>query len=278
MKIDYVVKNCELTDRIKSHAEKKLRKVAKFLEEPVDVRVTLAQEKNRNGAEVHVAHRFGVVQAKEETDDLLDAINASVDKVEKQVRRARKKFIDKRRRASRQPGQRPAEVVGRKSVGQGSSMKLSELARPELIFPSISGSDGSAILHALAERVAGAGFVVDAEELYRELQEREALGSTGIGRGVAVPHCKLSRISDVILAVGVSDQNIDFSAVDEEPVRIFFVLISPKNQPTTHLKSLAAISKWIKANGYRQGILETDSPQEIYALLTGDAPVAEEAL
>ncbi|NIL99722.1 MAG: ribosome-associated translation inhibitor RaiA, partial [Acidobacteria bacterium] len=96
MNIEYVSRNFQLDDRVRDYAQSKLRKVVKFLEEPVEVRLLVEQTKHRQIAEFHVAHRFGVLQATEETDQMRDAINLAVDKVEKQARRSRKKFMDKR--------------------------------------------------------------------------------------------------------------------------------------------------------------------------------------
>ena len=101
MNVEYVARHFDLDDEIRSYTEGKLRKVAKFVDDPVDVRVTLVQEKHRHIAEVKVGHRHGVIQATEETSQMPDAINLAVDKVEKQARRARKKFMDQRRRNDR---------------------------------------------------------------------------------------------------------------------------------------------------------------------------------
>lgn len=125
MNIDFVARSVELDDQIRDYATDKLRKVEKFLEEPVEVHVMLAQEKHRCLAELRVAHRYGLIQATEETDDLLDAINLAVDKAEKQARRSRKKFMDKRRKTGRNNGSTwPVEVLERESVGGGETPKI----------------------------------------------------------------------------------------------------------------------------------------------------------
>jgi putative sigma-54 modulation protein len=101
MNVEYVGRHVRLNAEIREFAERKLRKVIKFLEEPVDVRITLEEEKHREIVEVHIAHRFGVLQAREETDTLLDALNLAIDKLETQAQRSRKKFMDRRRRGDR---------------------------------------------------------------------------------------------------------------------------------------------------------------------------------
>lgn len=102
MHVEYVARHFDLTDEIRDYTEKKLIKVERFVEEPVEIRVTLEQEKHRQLAEIHLSHKHGVVQANEETSEMLDAINLAVDKLEKQVRRSRKKFIAQRRKLDRQ--------------------------------------------------------------------------------------------------------------------------------------------------------------------------------
>ena len=125
MNIDYVARNCNLDDRVRSFTEGKLQKVTKFLDEPLEIRVSMEQKKHRSIVDLHIAHRFGVIQATEETPEILDAVNLAVDKAEKQARRSSKKYKDKRRKADRSNGnQWPVEVLARESVGQGESPRI----------------------------------------------------------------------------------------------------------------------------------------------------------
>jgi putative sigma-54 modulation protein len=101
MNIEYVARHFTLDDAIREYTEDKLGKVSKFVEEPVEVRVIFETRKHHYIADVHVAHRFGILQATEETESMQDSVNLAVDKIEKQARRARKKFMDRRRRADR---------------------------------------------------------------------------------------------------------------------------------------------------------------------------------
>jgi ribosome hibernation promoting factor len=118
MKIDFTGRHFVVDDQVRQYAEGKLDKLIKFLDEPVDVQVILEVEKRRQIAELNVTHRHGSLQATEAADDMLDAIHAVVDKAEKQARRARKKFMDKRRRARNQ-NHWPLEVLEASSFGTG---------------------------------------------------------------------------------------------------------------------------------------------------------------
>lgn len=146
-------------------------------------------------------------------------------------------------------------------------MRLGSLTRPELIFVGLSASDRMAVLRMMAGNVAAAGQVADADELFRKLVEREQLGSTGIGAGVAIPHCKLPDLRHGMVAVTVLDQGVDFGAADGLPVRLFLLVVSPSESPAEHLQILVAISRWLKAGRNVERILALREPEAIYRLL-----------
>lgn len=121
MNIEFVARNnVQLDDRIRQHVAEKLHKVERLLEEPIEVRVTLDLERHRAVAELHIAHRLGILQAREETDSLLtEAINQAMEKAETQARRSHQKLVDQRRRAPRDGHRWPMEVLDQTSLGTG---------------------------------------------------------------------------------------------------------------------------------------------------------------
>jgi PTS system nitrogen regulatory IIA component len=147
---------------------------------------------------------------------------------------------------------------------------LEALTDPGLIFPGLEASDAAGVLRELAARLAERGVVRDPEALFDRLWERELLGSTAIGNGVAIPHCKLDHLPRVLVAVGVSEKGVDFGAGDEAPVRLFFLVVSPSRSPAEHLQSLAAISKWVKSGGNVQRLLDGGGPDAIYRTIRGE--------
>jgi len=153
-------------------------------------------------------------------------------------------------------------------------MHLSELTAPELIFPDLAGGDGESILRELTAKLAALGRVRKPERLLAALCEREAIGSTALGKGVAIPHCRVAGLSKLLVAVGLSRQGVDFAAEDGAPVRAFFVVISPQREAAEHLHCLAAISKWVK-NGCMERLFELDDAQEIYSLID-DSPASND--
>ncbi len=136
-------------------------------------------------------------------------------------------------------------------------MNLDSLTDPELVFPDLVCFDRPTLLRAMAERIVQAGRLSDVEDLYDKLWEREQLGSTGIGAGVAVPHCKMTGIDQVLVAVALLREAVEFGAIDDQPVQLVFAVVSPEDQPAAHLHCLAAISKWIKADRHVERLLET---------------------
>lgn len=146
-------------------------------------------------------------------------------------------------------------------------MRLDSLTEPELIFPDLVATDRDAVLRTLASRVAAHEGIGDVDGLYDRLLEREQLGSTGVGAGVAIPHCKLKGLSEVVMAVGISRKGIDYGAIDTEPVRLFFLVISPTDAPAAHLQVLAAISRWLKKDSHVSRLLALHDRQKIYDLL-----------
>lgn len=123
MNIEFVARNFQLDDATRTFAERKLRKIYKFVQEPTEIRLILEVGKHTASADLHLAHRFGVLQAREETESMLDAIQLAIDKAEKQVRRSSKKFIDRKRRA--EPANSwPVEVLEAASLEPGGAPRI----------------------------------------------------------------------------------------------------------------------------------------------------------
>lgn len=146
-------------------------------------------------------------------------------------------------------------------------MQLDALTDPELVFVDLPCFDRPTLLRTLADRLVQAGRFPDANDLYARLWEREQLGSTGIGSGVAVPHCKMPGLEDVVMAVALLRGGVEFEAVDGEPVYLVFLVVSPAEKPAAHLQCLAAISRWVKADHHVERILEVSDSPAICALL-----------
>jgi PTS system nitrogen regulatory IIA component len=107
----------------------------------------------------------------------------------------------------------------------------------------------------------------DSNHMVQVLMERESLGSTGIGQGVAIPHGKTNVVKDQVAALGISRKGLDFDALDGEPVHIVFLLIAPQDAAGNHLKALAKISRLLKDKFFRQALRDAKSAEEILKII-----------
>ena len=123
------------------------------------------------------------------------------------------------------------------------------------------------ILERLSDLFASV-YGLDAHDVLEGLEQREALGSTGFGRGVAIPHCRLSAVSRPTLAVLKLEAPVDFKAADAVPVTLAFGLVSPENAGSTHLHALAAISRLMRDEAMMSALGDAPDEEAIYALLT----------
>lgn len=151
-------------------------------------------------------------------------------------------------------------------------MQLATLTSPELIFPQLDGLDRASLLRGLARRITEQRLLGDAEALYQKLMEREELASTGIGDGVAIPHCKMDGLAGVVLAIARIERGIEFGARDHKPVQLFFCVVSPSSEPAAHLQCLAAISSWLQVKQHGKELLALKDADAMYRLLQQEAP------
>jgi len=138
-------------------------------------------------------------------------------------------------------------------------MSLASLTRPDLIVTDLQAADRPQVLHELVDRLAR-------PELFRDLWDREQQGSTGIGGGVAIPHCKVKGLAQPVVALGLVPAGVDFEAPDGQPVVLIVLVLSPSGSPAAHLQALAAVSRWIKSGRHRE-ILGLRDPQAVYDVL-----------
>src|SRR5512147_600295 len=123
-------------------------------------------------------------------------------------------------------------------------------------------------LVALAENLAGAPQIKSRQELVAEILRREELMSTAIGRGIAIPHVRLSSVTDLVVSVGVSQADIiDFQSLDDVPVRLLFMIAAAYNQHAYYLQTLSFFSSKLKNGDLRASLIAAKTPQDVYALL-----------
>jgi PTS system nitrogen regulatory IIA component len=107
-------------------------------------------------------------------------------------------------------------------------------------------------------------------DLLKVLLERERLGSTGIGGGIGIPHGKVADLETPLLGFGISHQGVDFDAIDQQPVHLFFILLTPSNATGTHLGLLARISRLLKDEKVKNQLRLADSPQAVRSIIAAN--------
>lgn len=146
-------------------------------------------------------------------------------------------------------------------------MKLTDILAESAIVADLQARTKKEALERLVEAMSQKGQTVNRQEILRVLLEREQLGSTGIGDGIAIPHGKSSDLTDIISGFGLSKQGIEFDSLDGKPAHLFFVLVAPENSVGTHLKMLARISRMLKNVEFRKKLLQAMSPHDIYQII-----------
>jgi mannitol/fructose-specific phosphotransferase system IIA component (Ntr-type) len=142
-----------------------------------------------------------------------------------------------------------------------------QLDPADIIIP-LASVDKNGVLAEFASCLAGRHAGISADELLHLLLERETLGSTGIGDGIAIPHCKSQLLEAPVLLFGRSDIGVDFNAVDGRPVHLVFLLVVPEEAAGLHLKLLARLSRLLKEPSTHARLMTASTPGEIISIVT----------
>lgn len=144
------------------------------------------------------------------------------------------------------------------------SIKITDYITEDLIDLDLKSKNREEILVELSELLEKSPNMISKEsDIYKALVDREKLGSTGIGKGVAIPHAKTESATRLTVAFGVSREGIDFNSLDEEEVHLFFVFASPNKDSQVYLKVLARISRLIREEEFRENLFNCKTPKEV---------------
>jgi len=146
-------------------------------------------------------------------------------------------------------------------------MKLSEIFKPQFIIANLKAHDKKGVLEELSQVITEQETSLNKGNLLQVLLERERLGSTGIGDGIALPHGKLKGLNKLLISFGRSIDGLNFDSIDEQPAYLFFLLLAPENSAGMHLKSLAKISRMLKDGNFRRRLMGAKSREEIYEIV-----------
>jgi fructose-specific phosphotransferase system IIA component len=150
-------------------------------------------------------------------------------------------------------------------------MKLMDFLIPDAIESNLKSTNKTDAIKELVVLLKNTGTIADYELVASVVLEREELGSTGIGEGIAVPHGKSEAVDKVVAAFGRSEKGIDFqSEVDKTPVRLVFLLVAPIGSSGPHLLALARISRLLKSKDFRERLLKAKSKSEILEIFKSE--------
>jgi PTS system nitrogen regulatory IIA component len=147
-------------------------------------------------------------------------------------------------------------------------MHITDILDKRAIKLDLDSTEKEEVLGELVNALAEIRPIGDKKSILKSLIDRENLGSTGIGQGIAIPHGKTDRVDRLMAFLGVSKKGVNFDALDGEPVYIFFLLIAPKESAGPHLKALARISRLLRDSYLCQLIRSAKEPEDIYRIIS----------
>jgi len=147
-------------------------------------------------------------------------------------------------------------------------LEIADLVTPRSVIAQLRAPTKRQVLQELARRAGAVTGIAD-RRIYDALAERERLGTTGIGNGVAIPHCRLAELTRLCAFFARLERPIPFEAIDDEPVDLLFVLLAPADAGAEHLKALARVSRLLRDRAICEKLRGANSADALYALLTG---------
>jgi len=146
---------------------------------------------------------------------------------------------------------------------------------PRFVFHAVRGATREDVLGELSARLAEAGAVPDGKDLLARLVDRERLGCTGLGKGIAIPHTKLRDVRDVVVALATTAAPVDFGAADGRPIDLVVLVVSPADAPAAHLQALARVSRLLRSPGLADALRSAGSREELLETLRSVEAVPE---
>lgn len=162
-------------------------------------------------------------------------------------------------------GWNPTRNRDRASEGM---MKILDYLKEEWVIPDLKGKDKPSILRELSSAFVEPCQVASGEELLEVLLEREKLGSTGIGEGIAIPHGRLKRLKTFFISFGRSVQGVDFDSIDHEPSHLFFLVMAPERSAVDNLKLLGRMVTLLKDASFKKSLMMAKTQKELFQVIS----------
>lgn len=146
-------------------------------------------------------------------------------------------------------------------------MNLTQILQPNCIKIPLEGKDKQSVITELVDLLDANHLLSDKKVVLEAVLLREKTRSTGIGSGIAIPHGKCAAVKELVMALGIAEQPIDFESIDGKPVRIILLLVSPLNQTGPHIQALAKISRLMLDESFKSRLEKSTSAQQAYELI-----------
>ena len=146
-------------------------------------------------------------------------------------------------------------------------MRLADVLKEDCIIPDLKARGKEQLLEEMVSWIVSKVNGVDAEKVLGAILEREKLGSTGIGHGVAIPHGRIKGLAEIKVFFGRSRPGVDFDSMDKQPVYLFFLIVAPENSTAAHLKILAGLSHLLKNQEFRHKLMTAATVGDVYRLM-----------
>jgi len=147
-------------------------------------------------------------------------------------------------------------------------MILTQILQPTCIKAPLDGKDKDSVITELVDLLAGNNLLLDRDVVLEAVFARERTRSTGIGSGIAIPHGKCNGVDDLVMAVGIADEPVNFDSIDQKPVSIVILLASPADRTGPHIQALARISRLMLDDEFKTKLENATSPEEVYQLIS----------
>jgi PTS system nitrogen regulatory IIA component len=147
-------------------------------------------------------------------------------------------------------------------------MKIMDYLDEEWVIGDLQGADKTSILKELSGVLVNPCKAASVEELLQVLLDREKLGSTGIGEGIAIPHGRLKKLKKFFISFGRSVKGVDFDSIDQKPSQLFFLVMAPENSAVDNLKLLSRIVTLLKEPSFKKRLMEAPSRKELFKIIS----------
>jgi len=150
-------------------------------------------------------------------------------------------------------------------------MRITQWLKQDLIIEELNGETSEQVLKEMVIFLKNKNLISKEKELYQKLVERERLGSTGIGGGIAIPHCKFKWVKNPVVLLALSHKGVRFNSLDGKPVYVFFLVISSPDNPSLHLQILASVAHLARKGGNLiKTFLSAKNSQQIYEIIKNE--------